>query len=204
MKVDPSNPALARSEGSAAGAGRSAKGAWILPALATALAIALALPAVVLAQGLALQRAGIERVYPDVRWVDTAVLARWVAGPAGQRPVLLDARDPAEFEVSHLAGARRVDPDATSFEHLRIPRGARVVVYCSVGWRSGTIADRLRLAGHEDVYNLEGGLFKWANEGRDLRRRGALGAGEARAERVHPYDTVWGRMLDADRRAPLP
>ena len=50
-------------------------------------------------------------------------------------------------------------------------------------------------AGFEHVYNLEGGIFQWANEGRALYR-----AGEP-AEKVHPYNRTWGRLLDAHRHS---
>ncbi len=133
----------------------------------------------------------IEARYPEVRWIDVATLGRWLAG---ERPVvLLDARQPAEFAVSHLEGARRVDPDAPDVAGLGLARDARVVVYCSVGWRSASVADALRRAGYGDVHNLEGGIFAWANEGRPVSRDGR------RVRAVHPYDETWGRML----RAPL-
>ncbi len=168
------------------------------------LSVGLAVPVLVVAQGLAVQRVAIERLYPRVRWINTPTVARWLDGPEASRPVLLDAREADEFAVSHLARARHIDPDTTSFDDLNLGPGARIVVYCSIGWRSGAMADRLREAGYTDVYNLEGGIFKWANEDRELRRAGPRGRASENADKVHPYDAVWGRMLDPDRRAPLP
>ena len=65
-----------------------------------------------------------------------------------------------------------------------------VVVYCSVGYRSSQLAQELRRQGFENVFNLEGSLFQWANEGRPLYR------GKERAYRAHPYDEEWGQLLD--------
>ena len=111
-------------------------------------------------------------------------------------PLILDARGPEEFAVSHLAGAVRVDPQASAAEVLAAhPEAARrpVLVACSVGWRSALLAERLRAAG-VDARNLRGGVFRWRNEGRPLVRGGAP-TGD-----VHPYDEKWGRLI-ADETA---
>ncbi len=136
--------------------------------------------------------------FPDVQWVDSATLARWEEGPREERPEILDVRTAAEFEVSHLHGARRVDPQDPSIEPLRIAPDATVVVYCSIGYRSAGIVKQLRRAGITNVYNLEGGIFAWANEGRPAYR------GEEPAGVVHPYDELWGRLLREDLRATRP
>ena len=134
--------------------------------------------------------------FADVPSVTTAALADALRGP--DPPLLLDARTPGEYAVSHLPGACRVDPDATAAELLSgldgDDRRRDVVVYCSVGVRSAGVARRLRGQGVAAV-NLEGSVFRWANEGRALVRDGRA------AETVHPYDAVWGRLLDPDRRA---
>ena len=130
-----------------------------------------------------------------MRWVEPATLERWLADE--QREVhLLDARAPAEFRVSQLRGATRIDPDAPDLEAA--PRCGTIVVYCSVGWRSGDIANQLSAAGRADVYNLDGGIFRWANEDRPVYR------GARRVREVHPYDETWGRMLNEPLRAYRP
>ncbi len=166
--------------------------------LLTASGLCFAVPAVGVAQqSLAAQRALIAARYPQIRWVTPGSLARWVGRPGDGGLVVLDAREADEFEVSHIRGARRVDPDLEDVRSLGIDEGARIVVYCSVGWRSGALAERLREAGYRHVYNLEGGIFRWANEGRALYRDGRV------ARKVHPYDRAWGRMLDPEHRAEL-
>lgn len=161
------------------------------------LVLALAsLPAPALAQDAASLRSVIAARYPSVRWVRAATLEAWMRE---ERPlVLLDARQPDEHRVSHLAGARRVDPDHPDVASLAVPEGARVVVYCSVGWRSAAVAEALTRAGHAHVFNLEGGVFAWANEGRPVVRGGR----PVRA--VHPYDATWGRLLRRELHAYAP
>jgi rhodanese-related sulfurtransferase len=130
--------------------------------------------------------------FPDVEWVDTETFAAWMKRESPVEPVILDVRSEDEFAVSHLPGAVRVDPEASELESLGIPADATVVVYCSVGYRSGAIAQQLNAVGIDDVYNLRGGIFAWANEGRPLVRDGAP------AGAVHPYDAIWGLFLRSD------
>jgi rhodanese-related sulfurtransferase len=137
--------------------------------------------------------------FSDVDWITTRQLADWLNSKEGPAPVLLDVRTPAEWEVSHLANARRVDPDASAEEVANgLGKDTPIVTYCSVGYRSGEMAERLQKAGFTRVRNLEGSIFEWANEGRPLVREGK------KVTTVHPYDTTWGRLLRDDVRAPLP
>lgn len=135
-------------------------------------------------------KARIRKEFPAVPQLGTGALA---ARLEGERPLLLDVRTLAEYEVSHLAGARRVEPGA--MPELGVPKDTPIVTYCSVGYRSSALAQRLRAAGYTRVENLEGSIFQWANEGRPLVRDGQP------AKLVHPFDAVWGRLLDKERRA---
>lgn len=140
--------------------------------------------------------------YPDVRGLSTEAFAAWLGDASRPPPLLLDARTPAEVAVSHLAGARHVDPDASAdalgAALADVDRQRPVVVYCSVGWRSAAVAERLQAAGFRDVQNLEGSIFRWANEGRPVIREGRP------VREVHPYDAVWGRLLKPELRASPP
>src|SRR6266850_5256519 len=81
-----------------------------------------------------LQR-GTSYKFRDVKWIVTKDLARWREDPARRQPVLLDARTQAEYEVSHLQGARRIDPYRPSLVGLtRFPRDTPLVVYSSAGY----------------------------------------------------------------------
>ena len=137
--------------------------------------------------------------FPKVRQLSTAELADWLKDGSRAAPVLLDVRTGAEFDVSHLPGARRVEPEAEAAKvaPLLTP-GRSVVTYCSVGYRSSAMAQRLAKAGVTEVFNLEGSIFQWANEGRPLERDGKP------ANKVHPYNGTFGKMLDPQRRAEIP
>ena len=129
--------------------------------------------------------------FPDVPVITTDSLAQRLADTTAARPVLLDARSPEEYAVSHLPGAQRVAPNADTVAGLdTLSRDAPIVVYCSVGYRSARITSRLRAQGFTNVSNLQGSIFRWANEGRTVVHDGT----PVRA--VHPYDSTWGRLLN--------
>ena len=137
--------------------------------------------------------------FPRVSWITTEELAGWLSDRQRKPPVLLDVRTEAEWNVSHLPGAHRVDPSAdVAGATAGISKETPIVTYCAIGYRSGDLATRLGAAGFVHVQNLEGSIFEWANENRPLVRQGEPVA------LVHPYNKMWGRLLRDDVRAPLP
>jgi len=143
----------------------------------------------------AIKRA-IRSRFPRVPHISTNSLAAWLERPAAEQPILLDTRTPVEYAVSHLPKARRVDPDQQDFSDLSLD--APIVTYCSVGYRSAAIAERLQRAGYPNVVNLEGSIFQWANEGRPVYRNGVV------VRQVHPYDAFWGHLLNQEFHADKP
>src|SRR5918995_2753440 len=77
--------------------------------------------------------------------------------------VLLDTREPHEFEDSHLEGATLVPPATVSerIEELVPDRAQRVILYCRTGSRSARAADELQTLGYENVANVAGGIEAW-------------------------------------------
>ena len=71
------------------------------------------------------------------------------------------------------------------------------MTYCAVGYKSGALATKLREAGFTNVRNLEGSIFQWANRRRPLVRE------DQPVTTVHPYSSLWGRLLIDEVRAPL-
>ena len=81
-----------------------------------------------------------------------------------------------------------------------------MVCYCSVGYRSSALAlklhNELEKHGNQElksklvILNLEGSIFKWANEGKELEDHKG-----ARTLFVHPYNVVWGRLLNSELRS---
>lgn len=141
-----------------------------------------------------LQRA-LEARHPNVAWISTDQLAAELGRDTP--PTLLDVRQPDEVAISQIPGAIPVSPDASIDDLGQLDLDGPVVVYCSVGARSGALAERLVAAGVDSVRNLRGSIFAWANEGRPLVRGGES------VSTVHPYDAAWGTYLKPSRRAEL-
>lgn len=136
----------------------------------------------------------ISRKFPSVAWLTTKELAQWLHDPTLPQPILLDARSQPEYEVSHLQHAQRIDPYHPQLETFST-QNTPIVVYCSVGYRSARIAQQLQLEGCDRVYNLEGSIFKWVNEGRSVFKN------DSPTQQVHPYNASWGRLLKSENRA---
>ena len=79
--------------------------------------------------------------------------------------VLLDVREPVEFEIARIEGSVLVPlariKDGTALE--RIPRSVPLVVHCKSGVRSGQALEALAAAGYTDVVHLDGGIDAWLN-----------------------------------------
>lgn len=133
--------------------------------------------------------------FPQVKQISSNSLRAWLANPEPKPPLLIDTRSQPEYEVSHLPQALWLDPDRRDFADLNLDLQTPIVTYCSVGYRSAAIASRLQAAGYEQVSNLEGSLFRWANQGQPVYRQGLPVA------QVHPYNSLWGCLLDPSHHA---
>ena len=104
---------------------------------------------------------------------------------------VLDTREAEEFKVSHIPGARLVGYDEFNKEFLSdIPKDAQVVVYCSVGYRSERIGEKMQKMGFENVNNLYGGIFDWKNQGNTVNNLNQLPT-----DSVHTYNRNWSQWL---------
>jgi rhodanese-related sulfurtransferase len=139
--------------------------------------------------------ATVKQKFPDVKHIDTAAVQQLLA-TNGSAVQIVDVREPEEFKVSHLPGAVNVPPESSDEDVLaKIKSDNPVIVYCSVGWRSSEMAERLQAAGRANVVNYAGSIFAWANADQPLESSGGI------TKAVHPYDSHWGRYLKPEHRA---
>lgn len=109
------------------------------------------------------------------------------------KAVIIDAREQKEFETSHLKDAICVGYDffnIDSIQHQFPDKNEKIVVYCSLGIRSETIATKLKKAGYKNVFNLYGGIFEWKNK--DFSVYNSEGK---ETENVHTFSKEWSQWL---------
>ena len=107
--------------------------------------------------------------------------------------VLLDARETNEFKISHLNHALHVGYTFFSIDDVksRFPKkDSQVVVYCSLGIRSESIALKLKQAGYTNVKNLYGGIFEWKNHNLPV-----YNSKNKETDSVHVYSKTWKKWL---------
>ena len=82
---------------------------------------------------------------------------------AGERPELLDVREPWEFDLSRIEGSRLIPMGELSERVAELDPAAETVVICHHGNRSAYVARALGQAGFAKALNLEGGLDAYAD-----------------------------------------
>lgn len=105
--------------------------------------------------------------------------------------VFLDTRESEEYKVSHLPNAILFGYDNPNWKSLdTISKNKTVIVYCSIGVRSQNIAKELTEKGFNDVKNLYGGIFLWADQSREM-----VDENNNETSKVHGYNRFWGRWV---------
>jgi molybdopterin/thiamine biosynthesis adenylyltransferase/rhodanese-related sulfurtransferase len=82
----------------------------------------------------------------------------------GEQLEIIDVREPYEWELGHIPGARLVPLGNIAEEIPRLDKRREVILYCKVGGRSMRAAQQLADAGVSDVRNLAGGILRWIDE----------------------------------------
>jgi len=109
----------------------------------------------------------------QIREVDTAGADEMRSRPGA---VLLDVREPDEYEQGAIPGALHI-PRGQLESNIegRVPsRDTPLIVYCAGGTRSAFAAKTLADLGYTDVVSVTGGFNRWKDEGRDWRVPRAL------------------------------
>ncbi len=83
------------------------------------------------------------------------------------KALILDVRTPEETQLGIIEGATIINFYDDDFEAKiqLMEKSKPIVVYCASGGRSSQAASILAEQGFMEVYNLEGGLYGWQNEG---------------------------------------
>ena len=132
----------------------------------------------------------IEAKFPGVPTVDLPTFQKW--RKEDPHLLLIDVRKAKEFRVSRIPGAVNQTRFGKIRDLIQDPN-KKAVLYCSVGYRSAKLVEKLKAKGFNEAYNLTGSIFEWANQGNRL----VNDQGETLF--VHPYNDHWGQLLDANR-----
>ena len=102
----------------------------------------------------------LTRPQPEAPVVTAAQIRSLQSDPNRKdRFVIVDVRAKAETDVSVIPGAiTQADFEKTAQQH----QGKAVLVYCTVGYRSGIYAKKLRKKGW-DAWNYQGSILDWCN-----------------------------------------
>ena len=131
------------------------------------------------------KRAKIEAMYknykkdfPDVQDIGPAEAMRLLQEG---KALFIDVREEKEQQVSMLPGA------VTEKQFLENPgqyRGRTLIAYCTISYRSGKLAARLKKEGIP-ILNLRGGLLAWVHDG------GRVYDSSGETRRIHVYGRKW-------------
>jgi len=91
-------------------------------------------------------------------------LARWREDASREPPVLVDVREPWEFDLCRIEGSILIPLGELPRRVGELPRERALVMVCHTGRRSQNAAMFLAQSGFGDVQNLKGGVEGWAVE----------------------------------------
>ncbi len=81
--------------------------------------------------------------------------------------VLIDTREPHEYQEAHLENGKLVPPGLLGDEigAAAPDKSARAILYCRSGTRSYKAAEQMQALGYEDVASMAGGILAWQEQG---------------------------------------
>ncbi len=91
-------------------------------------------------------------------------LAAWLNDASRPRPVLLDVREPWEYEHCHIDGSTLIVMNTIPARIDDLDEEAEIVCICHHGMRSLQVAAFLERNGFTKMSNLTGGIHAWATQ----------------------------------------
>ena len=89
-------------------------------------------------------------------------LAAWLADAGRDKPLLLDVREPWEWETARIEGSQHMPMREVPARLGEIDSDREVVAVCHHGGRSQQVAMFLEKNGFSKVHNLQGGVDAWS------------------------------------------
>ena len=89
-------------------------------------------------------------------------LAAWLADAERDKPLLLDVREPWEWETARIEGSQHIPMREVPARLGEIDPDREVVAICHPGGRSQQVSMFLDKNGFSKVHNLQGGVDAWS------------------------------------------
>ena len=91
-------------------------------------------------------------------------LKQWI--DEGQNLEIIDVREPAEYEIVSIEGAKLVPKNEFLMGDAltTLPQDKKIVLHCKSGVRSAEVLALVKAAGFTDAVHLGGGIVSWVNQ----------------------------------------
>jgi sulfur-carrier protein adenylyltransferase/sulfurtransferase len=103
----------------------------------------------------------LKKLFTPVEGIDADTARTYMKEHKEGSYTLLDVRQPAEYERTHIPAAKLIPLPRLSDDLDALDPKKPVIVYCAVGGRSRVAAQMLAGYGFDKVYNLNGGINAW-------------------------------------------
>ena len=91
-------------------------------------------------------------------------LAAWLDDETSPGPLLLDVREPWEYQICHIDGSQSMPMNTVPANAAQLDEDTPIVCICHHGMRSMQVAFFLEQHGFSNVINLTGGVDAWATQ----------------------------------------
>ena len=91
-------------------------------------------------------------------------LKEWLDDASRDKPVLIDVREPWEFDICRIGGVKPMPMRSIPARFLELKRDAETVVICHHGARSYQVCMFLEQQGFSNLFNLHGGMAAWSRD----------------------------------------
>jgi len=124
-----------------------------------------------LAEGLDVwEEMGLPITSGDIKDIEPRELNDLLINGNGSRPVVVDVREPWEYQQGHVPGALLMPLGQLSSHLGELDSEKPVAVICATGNRSQSATALFGQKGFKTIYNVLGGTSQWARSGLELER----------------------------------
>lgn len=113
---------------------------------------------------------GLPLTSGDVRDIEPRELHKLLSNGNGDKPVVVDVREPWEYAQGHIPGAQLISLGELGTRIKELDNQTPVAVICATGSRSQSAAALLGREGFGTVYNVVGGTMRWMQSGLPLEK----------------------------------